>query len=230
MSNTTESTHVIIDRIITGLNKEAVGYFNSLESKIFIGRHLMELGFKNIPNVAQANAVNEVEFERAKLQAFFGTKVLTTQELNNICNTYNLTVDRAENFKDAIPDENVQDILGFVEKQRAESWTLGTSSRDLFCIPLVTPFMVVAPVELFVEPIDWEAIRKAEREEKEAKAREKWLRWLREDPIVYKTIYKFDPYARRNGDESTTATQYHAVVTAWGFEGMLLDGNASTPN
>lgn len=205
----------IANKIAISNEKSIDTYIRRMDVRMSDSIELSRLGFTSCLNVTK-NKLNKqeiIEIERAKLFDYFGKMILTDNELNQLCKQYNLVKNTASRFMDVIPDQNIKEILDFVRDTRKKKWNFGTLETDGYHIPLTTEFEVTAPQIMFRKPLNIQEMNPKELE-----------KWKKEDPIITKSIFKFD---RRS---SNNPTGFNIVITAWGLEALLLETSINTEN
>jgi hypothetical protein len=207
-----QSTFEVIQEKISTVSSRAVKTFKSA-MVTNISEELYRMGFTSSKSVVDEHKkLNQEEVLRARMIRYFGCKVLYQKEIDQLQSKYNLQTHKAERFKDAIPEENQMDIINFVERVKRDELNHGKIETDLYHIPLTTdPFYVTAPPDLFREALNVSEMSKAE-----------YAKWLEDDPIVWKRIWRFNPKADYRG-EKNSPTDMYALVTAWGLESILLN-------
>lgn len=207
------SVFEIIQNKIATVSSEAVDTFRTA-LVTNTSEELFRMGFTSSKSVVDEHkTLNKVEVLRARMIRYFGTKVMYLSEIEKLESKYTLETHDAARFKDSIPSINQMDIVKFVERVKKDKLNHGTIETDLYHIPLTTdPFYVTAPPEMFRKALNVAEMSKAE-----------YAKWLEEDPIVWKRIWKFDPSAY--GKNKNEATDLYALVTAWGIESVLINNN-----
>jgi hypothetical protein len=179
-----------------------------------VSEELFRMGFTSSTSVvSEHKKLNQDEVLRARMIRYFGCKVVYEEELKQMEVKYCLDTHKAERFKDAIPSDNQMDILKFVERVKKDKLNHGTIETDLYHIPLTTdPFYVTAPPECFRKALNPNEMNAQELQ-----------KWIEEDPIVWKRIWRFDP--SEYGSNKNKPTKMYALVTAWGLEAVLMNNN-----
>ena len=174
------------------------------------GAELYRMGFTSSVSVVQSvKDLNHTEILRAQLIRYFGCKVLHDDEIKKLEANYKLMTASASRFMDVIPAVNQKDIVDFVERVKKDRLNQGRIETDLYHVPITSEFRVTAPPSLFRKAQNWDEMTEAER-----------IKWLEEDPIVWKKLFRFDP-----NRETNEATKWNLMVTAWGMESVLLNTN-----
>lgn len=198
-----------IQEKIATVSVDAVDSFKKVITPHF-GAEMYRMGFTSSISVIQANKdLNKMEILRAQLIRYFDCKVLHDDEIKKLEENYNLMTASASRFKDVIPIDNQKDIVYFIERVKRDKLNQGRIETDLYHVPITSEFRVTAPPSLFRRAQNWDEMTEAER-----------LKWIEEDPIVWKKIFRFDP-----NREINEATKWNLMVTAWGMESVLLNTN-----
>lgn len=203
----------IIQNKISTVSADAVKTFSGA-MVTNASEELFRMGFTSSKSVVDEHKkLNQEEVLRARMIRYFGCKVLYESEIQKMEEKYSLATHHADRFKDAIPEENQQDILRFVDRVKKDKLNHGAIETDRYHIPLTTdPFFVTAPPDLFRKALKVSEMSKAE-----------YAKWLEDDPIVWKRIWRFDPSGY--GKEKNQPTNMYALVTAWGLESVLVNNN-----
>jgi hypothetical protein len=116
-----EQIHNEIDTAQDRLYNEAVSYINNTESfkqKVGKAERLKKLGFTSTETVVEADkevAINDEAKKKADLIVRYKTrypflKFLTLEELDRICDKYDLVYAPVQNYKKDVPEKNLRDI------------------------------------------------------------------------------------------------------------------------
>lgn len=201
----------IIQERISTISSNAVKTFNNAKGSTNFADDLYRLGFtESVSVVKDYEKLDKVEALRARLINYFGNgMVLNQKELTKFEKQYNLITAGAGRFKDAIPYINQKEIVEFSKILKENKWNQGRVETELYHIPVMDDFLVTAPKECFRKALSTSEM-----------TRDEYLKWLEEDPIVWKRIFKFNPQ-----QETNTPTEWFRRVTAWGLEEVLINRN-----
>jgi len=202
----------VIQEKIATINSDAVKTFNNA-SQGNLADEMFRLGFTHSPSVMKDYAkLDKIELLRARLIRYFNCKVLHEDELHKLEKQYKLMTTLVDRFVDVVPLENQKDIVRFHEHIKVNKLNNGAVETDLFHIPITDQMYITAPPSCFRAAANISEMTKAE-----------YKKWLEEDPIVWKRIWRFNPNAsfeRRNAP-----TAWLGLVTAWGMEATLVNTN-----
>lgn len=199
-------------------NEKSVQYFlDVFLGDVVLNYSLRELGFTQTLNL-QDEKLNEEDITRGKLKAFFNKPILHDRELKELARMFKLETHPASHYVDRIPSANVKEILDYHDWIRKEQKNFGKLQTDKYFLPLTYNYDVTAPKQMFRKPIRKEDMTPAE-----------WRKWLEDDPIVSKKIFRFDPNPMLVKDKNEP-TEWNVVVTAWGIEAMFVSGDIPNAN
>lgn len=209
-----KNVHEIIQERIASVALNASNTFKNLVPTD-IGEEMYRLGFTNAVNIVnKREKLDEDEVLRARLIRYFGCKILYGHEIDSLELKYNLKTVVAERFKDVIPTDNQKEIVEFAKRLKRDKLNHGTVETDLYHIPITTPFLITAPPNMFKAPSNPSEMTRAE-----------YAKWIEEDPIVWKELYRFNPGEGIYSGKRNEKTNLFAMVSAWGIEATLINTN-----